>query len=71
MIGNLARKLFGSANDRYVKRQYKLVEKINSYEPAISSLTDEQLKAKTEEFRSRLKQGETLDDLLPEARLPR
>ncbi len=67
MIGNLARKLFGSANDRYVKRQYKLVEKINSYEPAISSLTDEQLKAKTEEFRSRLKQGETLDDLLPEA----
>lgn len=67
MIGSLARKLFGSANDRYVKRQYKIVEKINSLEPSIAPLSDEALKAKTDEFRARLKQGETLDDLLPEA----
>ena len=67
MIGSLARKIFGSANDRYIKRQYKTVEKINSLEPEISSLTDEQLKAKTQEFKNRLSQGETLDDLLPEA----
>ncbi len=67
MIGSLARKIFGSANDRYIKRQYKTVEKINSLEPEISLLTDEQLKAKTQEFKNRLSQGETLDDLLPEA----
>ena len=67
MIGSLARKLFGSANDRYVKRQYKIVEKINSLEPTIAPLSDEELKAKTEEFRERIKQGETLDELLPEA----
>ncbi|MBR2033928.1 MAG: preprotein translocase subunit SecA, partial [Alphaproteobacteria bacterium] len=67
MIGSLARKLFGSANDRYVKRQYKIVEKINSLEPEISKLSDNELKAKTDEFRNRIKQGETLDELLPEA----
>ncbi len=67
MIGSLARKLFGSANDRYVKRQYRIVELINSLEPTIAPLSDEQLRAKTEEFRTRLTQGETLDDLLPEA----
>ena len=67
MIGSLARKIFGSANDRYVKRQYKIVEQINSLEPSIAPLSDEQLRAKTDEFRARLKQGETLDDLLPEA----
>ena len=67
MIGSLARKLFGSANDRYVKRQYKIVEKINSLEPDISKLSDDELKAKTDEFRSRIKQGETLDEILPEA----
>ena len=67
MIGSLARKLFGSANDRYVKRQYKIVEKINSLEPEISKLNDAELKGKTDEFRNRIKQGETLDELLPEA----
>ena len=67
MIGSLARKLFGSANDRYVKRQYKIVEQINSLEPEISKLSDDELKGKTENFRTRLKQGETLDDILPEA----
>ncbi len=67
MIGSLARKIFGSANDRYVRKQYKIVEKINSFEPSIIPLSDEQLRAKTDEFRKRLKDGETLDDLLPEA----
>ena len=67
MIGSIARKIFGSANDRYVKRQYKIVEKINSLEPEISALSDEQLRAKTDEFKKRLSQGETLDELLPEA----
>lgn len=67
MIGSLARKIFGSANDRYVRKQYKTVEKINSFEPSVVPLTDEQLRAKTDEFRKRLKEGETLDDILPEA----
>ncbi len=67
MLGSIARKVFGSANDRFVKKQYKLVQKINSYEPEISKLSDEELKNKTLEFKKRLKEGETLDDLLPEA----
>ena len=67
MIGSLARKLFGSANDRYIKRLYKIVDKINSLEPTITPLSDEELKAKTDEFRKRIKEGETLDELLPEA----
>ena len=67
MIGQLARKIFGSANDRYVKRMYKTVQQINALEPSISPLSDEELKNKTVEFRQRLKEGETLDELLPEA----
>lgn len=67
MLGTIARKLFGSANDRFVKKQNKLIQRINFLEPEISKLSDEELKAKTEEFRSQLKNGETLDDILPEA----
>lgn len=67
MLGTLARKIFGSANDRFVKKQAKTIQKINSLEPEISKLSDEELKGKTQEFRNRLKNGETLDDLLPEA----
>ena len=67
MIGSIARKIFGSANDRYIKKQYKIVEKINSLEPEFSALTNEQLLAKTQEFKQRLTNGETLDDILPEA----
>ncbi len=67
MIGSIARKIFGSANDRYIKKQYKTVEKINSLEAEFSALTDEQLLAKTQEFKQRLTEGETLDDILPEA----
>ncbi|MDO4161620.1 MAG: preprotein translocase subunit SecA [Pseudomonadota bacterium] len=67
MLGKIARKIFGSANDRFVKRQYKIVNQINALEPEFIKLSDEQLKAKTDEFRERLKNGETLDDILPEA----
>lgn len=67
MLTDIARKIFGSANDRFVKKQYKTVEKINALEEVFSKLSDEELKNKTLEFRSRLKEGETLDDILPEA----
>lgn len=66
MLGNIARKVFGSANDRFVKKQFKIVQKINSYEPEIQKLSDEELRGKTVEFRKRVKDGETLDELLPE-----
>src|SRR4051812_23846166 len=61
------KKIFGDENSRKVASVKPLVEKINGFEPAISALTDEQLKAKTAEFKARLEKGETLDDLLPEA----
>ena len=67
MLNKIARKLFGSANERFVKKQFKIVEKINALENDFVKLTDEQLKAKTDEFRLRIKDGETLDELLPEA----
>ena len=67
MLGQIARKIFGSANDRFVKKQYKIVNQINALEPSFEKLSDEELKAKTEEYRNRIKDGETLDDLLPEA----
>ena len=60
-------KIFGNYSDREIKRIKPLVEKINSLEPEISSLSDAQLKEKTTEFKERLKNGETLDDLLCEA----
>ena len=67
MLGQIARKIFGSANDRFVKKQYKIVNQINALEPDFIKLSDDELKAKTAEFRDRLKKGETLDDILPEA----
>jgi preprotein translocase subunit SecA len=67
MLGSLARSLFGTANDRIVKGFDKPVAKINALEPALETLSDEQLRAKTQEFRERLAKGETLDDLLVEA----
>jgi preprotein translocase subunit SecA len=66
MLG-LVKKIFGDANERELKRLTKIVEKINLLEPQFQALTDEQLKAKTGEFKQRLERGETLDDLLPEA----
>ncbi|HED17493.1 MAG TPA: preprotein translocase subunit SecA, partial [Gammaproteobacteria bacterium] len=67
MLKKLARKMFGSRNERVVKELFKVVAKINQLEPAISELTDEQLREKTNEFRKRLESGETLEQLLPEA----
>lgn len=67
MLGSLARRVFGSANDRVLKPYFKIVEKVNALEPEFEKLDNGQLRAKTEEFRARLKEGESLDDLLPEA----
>ena len=67
MLGKIARKIFGSANDRFVKKLYKIVNQINALEPNFIKLSDEELKAKTDEYHNRLKNGETLDDILPEA----
>ncbi|MGN0827312.1 MAG: preprotein translocase subunit SecA [Kiritimatiellia bacterium] len=64
---NLLKVLFGSKNERDVKRLRPLVARINAIEQQLQSLTEEQLKAKTQEFRDRLAKGETLDDLLCEA----
>ena len=60
-------KIFKSYSEKEVKRVMPIVEKINSLEPQIKELTDEQLKNKTNEFKEQLKQGKTLDDILPEA----
>ena len=67
MLTDIARKIFGSANDRFIKKQHKLVEQINALEESFIKLSDEELKNKTIEFRNRLKEGETLEDILPEA----
>ncbi len=61
------KKIVGDSNDRAVKQLQPLVEEINRLEPQFKALSDEQLRAKTDEFRQRLQQDETLDDLLPEA----
>ena len=67
MLGALARTLFGTANDRVVKGFDRSVAKINALEPEFIKLSDDELRAKTIEFRERLAKGETLDDLLVEA----
>ncbi|WP_114767207.1 preprotein translocase subunit SecA [Vibrio rhodolitus] len=67
MITKLLTKVIGSRNDRTLRRLRKIVKEINNYEPTFEALSDEQLKAKTVEFRQRLEQGEDLDKLLPEA----
>ena len=64
MIGALARKFFGSANDRRVKGYQTRVNAINALEPELAALSDEALKARTAEFRQQLADGKTLDDLL-------
>ncbi|MFM7343694.1 MAG: preprotein translocase subunit SecA, partial [Betaproteobacteria bacterium] len=60
-------KIFGSRNDRLLKTYRKSVERINALEPQMAALSDEQLRAKTDEFRGRIGQGEAIDTLLPEA----
>jgi preprotein translocase subunit SecA len=67
MLNSLLKKIFGSANDRIIKKHLRTVEKINQLEPTIASLSDQDLRAQTEKFRSRIAQGETLDDLAIEA----
>jgi len=67
MITKLLTKVIGSRNDRTLRRLRKIVKEINNYEPTFEAFSDEELKAKTVEFRERLEKGETLDNLLPEA----
>ncbi|MCA1955502.1 preprotein translocase subunit SecA, partial [Zymomonas sp.] len=67
MFGAIAKALFGSANDRYIKSLRRIVEKVNSFEPSVSALDDGGLARQTVLFRERLAKGETLDQLLPEA----
>ncbi|EKO3591729.1 preprotein translocase subunit SecA [Vibrio metschnikovii] len=67
MITKLLTKVVGSRNDRTLRRLRKIVKEINNFEPAFTALSDDELKAKTIEFRQRIEQGESLDQLLPEA----
>lgn len=67
MFSIIIKKIFGSVNERFVKSLQQDVVKINALEPAISALSDDELKAKTTEFKTRLAKGETLDQLLHEA----
>jgi preprotein translocase subunit SecA len=67
MISQFLKKIFGTRNDRLLKQYYKVVTKINALEPSLQALSDEALSHKTQEFRDRLSQGETLDQILPEA----
>ena len=67
MISGLLKKIFGSRNDRLIKQYSQAVKRINALEPAMQALSDEALRAKTDEFRQRHANGESLDALLPEA----
>jgi len=67
MISNIVKKVFGSRNDRFVKGKKKAVKEVNAFEENIKALNDDELKAKTTEFRERLTAGESLESLVPEA----
>ena len=67
MIGFVARRLFGSANDRVIKGMRRTVEEINGREADVERLTDDELRARTVEFRQRLQEGATLETILPDA----
>lgn len=67
MASNFLTQIFGSRNDRQLKQYRKTIAKINALEPSLESLSDEQLKNKTQEFKDRVAKGESLDDLLVEA----
>ncbi|MDE9484428.1 preprotein translocase subunit SecA, partial [Xenorhabdus bovienii] len=67
MLIKLLTKIFGSRNDRTLRRLSKVVDVINHMEPDFEKLSDEELKAKTDQFRTRLKEGESLEKVLPEA----
>ncbi len=67
MLTSMLKKVFGSKNDRELKRMGKIVKQINALEADLESLSDEQLKLKTEEFKQRLSEGQSLEQILPEA----
>ena len=67
MIGAIAKRVFGSSNDRLVKKLEKTVEQINAFEPHLEALSDEELTAQTDKFRELLAEGRTLDEIMPEA----
>ncbi len=67
MLKTVLQKVFGSSSDRFVKNIRPVIERINAFDSEMSALSDDQLRAKTDEFRKRLAGGETLDDLMPEA----
>ena len=67
MLKNIVTKVFGTADEREIKKMKKVVEKINAIEPEFEKLTDEELQHKTVEFKERLEKSETLDDILVEA----
>jgi preprotein translocase subunit SecA len=67
MLGKIAKSIFGSSNDRYVRSLMKIVDKVNAHEPAMQAMSDADLQNQTVLFRQRLENGESLDALLPEA----
>jgi preprotein translocase subunit SecA len=67
MLTSIFTKIFGSRNERLVKKMGRVVQQINELEPAVQALSDDELKARTAEFRQRFEGGASLDDLLPEA----
>ncbi|CAM3242363.1 Protein translocase subunit SecA [Sphingomonas antarctica] len=67
MLGTIAKAIFGSSNDRYVKSLGSIVAKINGFENNIAALTDDELAAQTVKLRAQLEEGQTLDQILPEA----
>ncbi len=66
-LGTIAKRVFGTANDRKVKAVRPLIERINALEPEFTALTDDQIKDRTRDLQARAQQGESLDDMLPEA----
>src|SRR5215475_5749932 len=67
MFNRLLTGIFGSRNERLLRQMNKTVAKINAFEPGLQGLSDDELRAKTDEFKKRLADGQTLDDILPEA----
>lgn len=65
MFVKLVTKMFGSRNDRLLKKMRKEVDQINALEPVIEALSDSEVKAKTQEFRERIEAGDTLEQILP------
>ncbi len=67
MLSQFLKAIFGSHNDRIVKKYFRVAAQVNELEDSVVNLSDDELRTKTEEFKQRLKDGETLDDILPEA----